>query len=368
MLRWIILGVAVVVLTALATLAVAFLPDPEAGTLVPAKTTTGPQPKLELDQEPIYQFGKMSQHAQGKHTWTIKNVGEADLELWMEGKPTCSCTIAKLENGQKAVVPPGGSTAIELEWNTKDFERDNYSQGATFGTNDASRPTFHLTVAGKVAPAVVVYPAPTIPFQTISNEDSHQARIAVFSPDRPKLKLTKLASSKPGLIVADFTPMTPEEAKQLKAEAGYRVNVVIKPGMPQGAFTEELVIQTDHPHRPEVKMSLTGNMLGPISVVPEGLRLPDVSGLKGAQRDLTLLVRGRPDTHFEVAHAPAKLQVDIARDDTPTLPGRYRMTVTVPPGTPSGWIKDSIILKTDHPRSSEVKIPVNIRVSRAGAG
>ena len=367
MVRWVILAVAVVALTALATFAVAFLPDSESGAFVPAKTRTGPQPKVELDQDPIHQFGKMSQHSTGKHTWNIKNVGAADLELWMEGKPTCSCTIAKLENGQKAVVRPGESTAIELEWNTKDFERDNYSQGATFGTNDPDRPTFHLTVAGKVAPAVIVYPTPTIQFPTISNEESHHARLAVFSPDRPGLKLTKLATSKPGLIVAEAAPMTPEEAKQLKTEAGYRVSVEIKPGMPQGAFQEEVVIQTDHPKQPEVKLSLAGIMIGPISVVPEGLRIPDVSGLKGAQRELTLLVRGDHQTHFEVAHAPAKLQVAIARDDSPTFKGRYRMTVTVPPGTPVGPIKDSIILKTDHPQAREVKIPVNIRVSRSGA-
>jgi hypothetical protein len=365
MVRWLILAVAVVVLTALATFAVAYLPDSE--TLVPAKTRTGPQPKVELDQDPIYEFGKMAQHSVGKHTWNIKNGGEADLELWMEGKPTCSCTIAKLENGQKAVVKPGEATPIELEWNTKDFERDNYSQGATFGTNDPDRPTFHLTVAGKVAPAVIVYPPQMIEFQTISNEETHQAQIAVFSPDRPGMKLTKLTTSKPGLIVAEAAPMTPEQAKQLKTEAGYRVTVQIKPGMPQGTFQEEVLIQTDHPHQPEVKLMMRGTMIGPISVIPEALRMPDVSGLKGGRAELTLLVRGGHETYFEVAHAPAKLQVTIERDDTPTIKGRYRMTVTIPPGTPAGSIKDAIILKTDHPQAREVKIPVSIRVSRSGA-
>jgi hypothetical protein len=361
------LAVAVVVLTALATFTVAYLPDSETGAMVPAKTITGPRSKVEIDQEPIYEFGKMSQHSTGKHTWKIKNTGDADLELWMEGKPTCSCTIAKLEHGQKARVKAGESTEIELEWNTKDFEQEHYSQGATFGTNDPGRPTFHLTVAGKVAPAVLVYPPQVVQFPIISNEETHHARIAVFSPDRPGMKLTKLATSKPGLIVAEAAPMTPEEAKPLKAEAGYRVTVEIKPGMPQGAFKEEVVIQTDHPKQPEVKLTITGTMIGPISVVPEGLRIPDVSAQKGAQKDLTLLVRGGHDTHFQVTHAPPKLQVTIERDDTPTIKGRYRLRVTVPPGTPAGPIQDSIVLETDHPLSRQVKIPVNIRVSRSGA-
>ncbi len=43
------------------------------------------------------------------------------------------------------------------------------------------------------------------------------------------------------------------------------------------------------------------------------------------------------------------------------------MTVKVPPGTAPGWINDTIILKTDHPKVSELKIPVNIFVSNSGA-
>jgi hypothetical protein len=322
---------------------------------------------VEIDQEPIYEFGKMSQHATDKHSWQIKNVGEGDLELWMEGKPTCSCTIAKLENGQKAVVKPGESTTIDLEWNTKDFH-DDYSQGARFGSNDPSRPTFNLTIKGKVYPAVIVFPPQMIQFQTISNEEPNQARIAVFSLDRPQMKLTKLSTSKPGLIEAHSTPMTPEQAKQLKAEAGHTVTVEIKPGMPVGQFQEELVIQTDHPKQPEVKVTIAGHVSGPISAVPPGLRMLGVSGLKGAKGVITLLVRGYPETHFLVAKQPEKVQVAIERDDTPTLKGRYLMTVTVPPGTAGGLVDGDIVLKTDHPKVSELKIPVRILVSRSGAG
>jgi hypothetical protein len=366
MLRWIILAVAVVGLTAGATLVVQYLPDPETRSRVPVSTRTGPQPKWELDQEPIYQFGTMSQQELGRHTWTIKNVGQGDLELWMEGKPTCSCTIAKLENGQKAVVKPGESTTIDLEWNTKEFEK-TYSQGATFGTNDPARPVFVLKVAGEVYPPVIIYPPQMIQFPSISNEETHHARIAVFSVDRPALKLTKLATSKPGLIVAAVAPMVKEELKQLEIKAGHDVTIEIKPGMPQGRFHEELIIQTDHPKRPEVKVTVAGLVTGPITVVPERLRLPGVSSRDGASRDLILLVRGGRETHFEVAYKPEKLEVAIAPDEAAPTKGRYRLTVTVPRGTPAGPIDGEIILKTDHPKASELKIPVNILVSRSAA-
>ena len=193
MLRWVILAVAVVCLTAAATLVPFFLPDPAAAPKAPVNETTGPQPKMEIDQDPIYNFGKMSHFEKGMHTWRIKNTGEANLELWMIGKPTCSCTIAKLEGNKKATVPPGKSTTIDLEWNTKELASP-YSQGAEFGSNDPHRPIFHLTVTGKTYPPVVVYPPEMIQFPTISNEETHQRMIAVFSQDRPTTKVTKVTS------------------------------------------------------------------------------------------------------------------------------------------------------------------------------
>ncbi len=209
----------------------------------------------------------------------------------MVGKPTCSCTIAKLEGGKTATIKPGVSTTIDLDWNTKEMPQD-YSQGATFGTNDPRMPTFMLSITGKVYPPVVIYPPQMIQFPRVSNEEPHKARIAVYSQERPDLKVTKVTSSKPGLIVAEAKPMTADEAKQLKIEKGYLVSVELKPGMPLGNFHEELVVHTDHPKQPEVKVSVGGSTFGPISVTPERLRMPDVVGKVGASRDLLLIVRG----------------------------------------------------------------------------
>ena len=57
------------------------------------------EPKVEVPGPLLYEFGSMSQLSEGTHTWEFKNVGDADLELWMESS-TCSCTIAKLKSDQ----------------------------------------------------------------------------------------------------------------------------------------------------------------------------------------------------------------------------------------------------------------------------
>ena len=138
--------------------------------------------------------------------------------------------------------------------------------------------------------------------------------------------------------------------------------------MPQGHFLDELVIRTDHPKRPEVRVSIGGKVIGPISIVPPGLRVREITSREGATRDLTLMVRGGKETHFQVVSKPEHLEVAVAPDERPSMKGHYRVTVTVPPGTPAGTIAGEIVLHTDHPLVSEVKIPVDILVSRSSSG
>ncbi len=88
---------------------------------------------------------------------------------------------------------------------------------------------------------------------------------------------------------------------------------------------------------------------------------------QGATRDLILVVRGGKETQFDVVEKPEKVDVAIARADTATVKGRYRLTITVPPGTPAGEVAGNIVLKTDHPMASQLKIPVSILISRSGS-
>jgi hypothetical protein len=378
MLRWVFLVVAVVFLTAAATLVSQFLPESEDTSKVAVVEVTGPQPKIVIEGDLEYNFGKMPRFDKASHTWTVKNDGEKPLEVRQHGKTTCSCTAAKLDHGQKTafdenqkvtmVLQPGESNTIDLEWNTEKDLGENYSQGATFATNDPRKLTFKLTVYGKVYPPVEIYPPQAIQLPRMNNEQTYRAGFAVFSKERPDLKLAKVTSSRPGLIVAEFKPMTAEDAKRLKIEKGYMVTVVIKPGMPLGDFHDELVIVTDHPKQPEVKVTVGGHVDGPISVTPPGLRLRDVVSREGASRDLFLVVRGGKETKFDVLTKPEQLEISIVRDDTATLKGRYRMTVKVPPGTAGGEIGGDIVLKTDHPMAKELKIPVSILIARSATG
>ncbi len=344
MARWIILSVVVVALTAVTTFLVQYAADSSDESSYPVAATTGPQPKMEIDQDVSYHFGTMSQQSEGSHSWKITNKGEGDLELWLVGNTSCSCTIASLKDGKKAQVKPGGSTKIDLDWNTKTFEND-YRQTATIGTNDTSRPSFTLAVAGKVFPPVIVMPPQMITFGAISNEDTYHQRVAVFSQDRPDMKITDVATSRPAFFATKVVPLTADDCKQLKTKSGYKLDLEIKPGMPLGQFQEELVIKTDHPKRGEVKVSISGNVNGSITVVPERLRMPNVLARAGGSQDVMLMVRGGKPTLFEVVRKPARARGGDRAQHRYTLDER-----TIPRDRQSAaWYRPRLDKRYNHP-------------------
>jgi hypothetical protein len=147
---------------------------------------------------------------------------------------------------------------------------------------------------------------------------------------------------------------------------GYAVNVEAVPSRNLGGFTDEVVVLTDHPLEKEIHLTLGGKRTGPIDVVPETVRLSNVSPDEGASRTVMILVRNAPDTRIEVKKAPDNVKVEVVPADLKTGTAakvrQYRMTVTVPPGTPTGLIQGTIVLSTDHPQAGTVRVPVDISV------
>ena len=195
----------------------------------------------------MHEFGSMSQFRKDSHTWEVKNVGEAELQLWLDHS-TCSCTIAKLASKDTASkdgtskekrivrVKPNESIPIKLEFETKNFQ-NTYEKGAWIGSNDPARPLFSLFVKGTIYPPVMVYPPEMITLNGISNEETVRTTIAVYSMDMPTMKITKLTTGRPAVFVPKQASLTKEDRKQLKVPGGgYRIDIEVKPGLPLGRF------------------------------------------------------------------------------------------------------------------------------------
>jgi hypothetical protein len=365
---WIILAVIAVVLSAAGTAAVQYLPasssiggPPTFPNAPPPKPRTGLEPKAVVLGEPTFEFGTLPQRHTGKHSWTVKNEGKGDLDLWMISS-TCSCTLAKFKDGGKAVVKPGESTEITLEFETRDNNGD-YKKGAEIGTSDPDLSSFSLYVHGMVHPAITLVPAGGVVnmLNISTDKEDHFAHVALFSQDRPDVKVTKVTTSKPGVELASVEPLAPDECDQLRIQKGLKLNINVKSALPLGTFREEVVLATDHPSEPEVRLTVTGKMSGPVNVIPEKLRMHQVNGKAGGRSDITISVRGGHEAKISVEKTPKGLDVEVGPTNPPRK-GMYRLSVIIPRGTPAADIEDEIVLKTDIPKAEKLIVPVSIWV------
>lgn len=370
MMRWVLLAVLVVAISAGATLLVQNLPssDPDSpGQRVANRTKDdGPPPAAVVDGDLLHTFKVMSLHTKGHHKWVIKNEGKGDL-LLTGGHPSCSCTVLEPGEGKTKTVKPGDSFTVNVEWQGK--AQGDFRKTAPILTNDPKHPEIVFKIEGSIQPPIMTLPGdPVIDMMSVSNDKEHDYYIVLWSPDRPETKVTKLSTARPDMFDLSQEPLGDTEKKQLKVENGVKIKITAKPVANLGPFNEEIVIRTDHPLQEEVRQLVTGRVTGPITLTPETVRLNNINGSKGGSTGTTIWVVGQNKTNFQVEKAPENLKVAIVPVDEKTKAAgasdgqAYRMTISVRPGTPSGIISDPILLKTDNPKAKELKVPVYIQV------
>lgn len=369
---WIILIVVAVVTTVTASVAVPFLAsDSAAGAprkiAAPTAVISESAPKVEVVDPLSYDFGVMAQETERKHGWTFKNTGKGTLELRNLGTD-CSCTVAQIGKADASdkktmlPVPPGASEPIELTWNTRKID-GGYRKSARIGTNDPRNPEVVLSVQGKVYPAVVVLPDSLVSFQTVSNDEAFVRKVYLYSKDRPDLKITRLVCSKPDLIEVKQAAMNATELAGFKVEKGLAIDVTLKPTDKLGAFKEELLIETDHPEKPQVRLVVTGKVTGPITFTPEKATIRGATPSDGGSTSVLVWVRGRA-AELKVEKAPPGIEVTFTPIPLPdgVKGAKYKMAIQVAPGTPAGQINSEIVLRTDHPQAAEIRLPVDALV------
>lgn len=358
---WIILIAVAVTTMVAATLVVPMLGnDASAGrppeVAAPTVEAVANAPHVEVDEPLVYEFPTMAQDTDDTHSWTFRNTGKSKLALTVNGTD-CSCTIAEAEKE----IPPGGSKPVQLKWNSRKID-GAYRKNARIGTNDPSRPEITLTVQGKVYPAVIVVPNDlSLNYMTVTNDEDVVRKAAIYSKDRPGMKITKVSWLNKALLDVKVEPMTEEERASFQVDSGYMLSSTLRPTDRLGAINEEIVVATDHPQKPDIRLKVAGKVTGPITVVPEKVVLRDATSSGGGAATVIVWVRGRSSAEFAVEKAPPGFEVAFA--PIPQAAGvassKYRMTVRIAPGTPAGKVDGEVVVRTDHPKAAELRVPVD---------
>lgn len=385
MTRWLLFAALIVVLTVAASVAPLFMPSkvdvPETRYRADVKLD-GPRPKLDVNEKNlVHDFGVMPLQTKASHTWTVKNVGDKDMVI-RKGDSSCSCTIANLPEGKtELTMKPGDEILIKLEWDTRD-SAGPFSKYASILTTDPLHDKVDFVIKGTVRPAIVVLPESTISFDSISNDEDHSQRVVIYSPDKSDLEITEIRNARSDFLKVKKIPLTKQDleslagyekastqsddVKRFKGISGYQLEFTIPKGMPIGPFREEIFLTLNHPKHGKQRLTVYGEISGPISLSPESIRMTQVSGTRGASEVISIYVRGITDAHFTVKSIPHPLVATVTKvgesagnEKTPKG-SRYKLTVSVPAGSKAATIKQRIILETDHPEAPELIIPVHV--------
>ena len=340
-------------------------------------STTGQETLFEVPEK-VFNFGKMERGTTMSHAFKIVNTGESPLSIEVVGS-TCKCTVGELEQSELA---PGEETDVMLEWTAK-TEAGAFRHGAKLKVSPGAA-VVDLSVEGEIVESSSIYPADLL-FGDVAVEESATAQLFVMSSLQEDVQITDYNFSDPQAaeqMKLEITPATSEEMPNPSAVGGVKIKAIYQADQKIGRFSGWLELKTNLNNSARRTILFAGNKIGDISIFGPSwseeqglLRMGAFSSEKGKTAKLNLSVRGdaAKETQVEVVRVdPPQLKVSIGErkllgEEMMHLP----LTLEVPAGTPpmarvgEPASSDAIVLlKTTHPKVSEVQLRVHFTVQQ----
>lgn len=237
------------------------------------------RPRVVLIDDPNHNFGLMAPDTEGEHRFRIKNTGDGDLRLRL-GASTCKCTLGDLD---KEILGPGEETEIKLTWTVK-AGLTEFSQSAEVITNDPDSVVLRLAITGEVVKEIDLVPAKWS-FGEVATGEPIEMTGKVYSFLENDIELSDPSFTKDELSelsefeIEPFQPTEENDGIRGIARQGFKVTAKIKPGLRQGAVSQNLriiltrldesgqVIPTKEGLKEFIAAPTRGAIIGPLSMI-----------------------------------------------------------------------------------------------------
>ena len=204
-------------------------------------------------EKPTFDFGNKDSSETVDHTFILKNTGTTNLEI-QKVQPACGCTTAELE---KKIIPPGESTKIAATLSLAG--RGGEVQKPIFiESNDPANPTLQLVIKGIIGTDFQIIPS-TMILRKDSADAPATASVIVKSL---KNEIFEILSAK-------------TESEKLKVrwdkfsdENSYQVTANLEDHFPPGQYADKITLETNHPIRKQLEISVLVIVPTPIVVAP----------------------------------------------------------------------------------------------------
>jgi hypothetical protein len=290
------------------------------------------------------------------HDFVIRNEGTAPLEI-ISVQPACGCTVAEFDR----TIAPGAAGKVHAILDTATFA-GAIAKGITVLTNDPARPRLELTVKARVQPYLFVDPG-YARFVQAQLSDPGVIEQRVWTNTFDELAILDVRSPFPYLSVEHRRIEDEADRNENGTGPQHELRFVLDYGeAPVGPLADYVVVATNHPKQPELRIPVSGFVRPLVVLTPEradfGRFQMDDDGSRGA-----VLLKYYGSAPLQIESVETTLP-GVTANVEPVEDGReFRVWVTVGPEAPKGDFTGLVRVRTNHPRQPTVEIPVQGSVS-----
>lgn len=217
----------------------------------------------------------------------------------------------------------------------------------TVSTNDLNHPSVELVIRADIVNALALEQT-TVTFRQV-NKGQQEVRFAnLVGKDADQTDIVAIKCAHPSLRVEYSKTGFDNPDHQ-------RIRITLPADTPIGRFSEQVILETNHPRKPTLTMLVVGEVVGAIRAVPYRLNF----SLTGLPSDIARQVRfnstGKPFKILGVTCDVPGLKTRLEE----VAPGTaYTVTVTVPADYAGGPFAGKLVVETDLPEQKTVEVKV----------
>jgi hypothetical protein len=302
-----------------------------------------PKPKIVI--EPMeYDFGEITQGAVVKHTFVVKNTGDAPLEI--TARPSCGCVTPYYDK----VIEPGKEGKIEAELRSAGF-RGAQIKTIQVTSNDPDTPNLTLRLTTTIRVAIEVKPSEQIPITLKTDEPTVQEVEIVSSTNEP-LEVQEVRVN---------VPFARAEAQKID-DKRTKVIITVSPDAPPGRNTILATARTNSTAMPQVNIVL--NYEKGIVVTPTTVFFGAINSATPLPVERVVTVsrgdKGFQIKKFEVDDPNVEVRHEATQDGK-----QHRFILRYKGGWQPGTVRKNLIIETDDPQQSTLRVSLMANVLSA---
>ncbi len=297
-------------------------------------------------KQPSYDFGVMPNSKPIEHAFLLRNNGRMPLQIYSL-KACCGVTptIADMN------LAPGATTKLSVKMSLRGL-RGKQSKTIVVDSNDPKHPQFELSLTGEAMPTADFRPR-MVNFGDVRKDQLLERQVVLFPNFAFQIKK-----------VVPTVPKFAASYEKISGDNFYRITIRTAPPLPAGLTSGMIQIFTDKAEYQPIDIPVVANVSSDLFIVPSEILIFE---LPGQQEPISYraILRSRNNQPFKILEIISP-NSDIKVKHSPLESAGYRIEIENMVAAP-GLNGKQILIKTDHPGTAEIELPIRI-IAQTHAG